>query len=104
MTQIERDRLDRRVARLQRHLPRPYGGWLHRLRQPSAFWVRVPVGVLLVIGGLLWFLPILGLWMLPAGLSMLAYDVPPLRRPMRRALVWGERRWGRMMRWARRAG
>ena len=49
--------------------------------------VRSAAGVLLAIGGMLGFLPILGLWMLPAGLMLIALDVPPLRR---RVLLWLE--------------
>ena len=36
--------------------------------------------------------------MLPLGLLLLAQDLPFLRRPMRRALLWVERRW---VRWKR---
>jgi hypothetical protein len=32
------------------------------------------------------FLPVLGFWMLLIGLALLAQDVPPMRRPMARAL------------------
>jgi hypothetical protein len=35
---------------------------------------------------MLGFLPVLGFWMLPIGLALLAYDVPPMRRPLARAL------------------
>jgi hypothetical protein len=49
--------------------------------------------------GVVSFLPILGLWMLPLGILLLAQDIPFLRRPKGRALVWLERRWAR---WKRR--
>ena len=51
--------------------------------------LRVPLGLLLCLGGALWFLPVLGLWMLPLGLLILSEDVPWLRRrrePLRRRL------------------
>ena len=51
--------------------------WLLR---PSSRWIRIPAGVLLVCGGLLSILPLLGLWMLPLGLVLLAEDAPPLKR------------------------
>jgi hypothetical protein len=35
--------------------------------------------LLLILGGLLFFLPILGIWMLPLGLLLLAEDLPVLR-------------------------
>jgi hypothetical protein len=41
---------------------------------------RVLIGVLFLIGGLLWFLPILGLWMIPLGLLILSLDFPWARR------------------------
>ncbi|MEJ2122428.1 MAG: hypothetical protein P8Z76_17350 [Alphaproteobacteria bacterium] len=38
-----------------------------------------------MIGGILSFLPVLGLWMLPAGMLLVALDVPFFRR---RVLNW----------------
>jgi len=98
----DEERLHRRLDRLERRLP----GWMargfRRLREPSARSLRALVGLLLVAAGLLSFLPVLGLWMLPLGLLLLAQDLPPLRRPIRRALVLAELRWKRWRR--RRAG
>ncbi len=50
--------------------------------------LRIAIGVALVIGGLLGFLPILGFWMLPLGLIVLAHDLPWVRRFNRRVLAW----------------
>ncbi len=44
--------------------------------------VRTLFGIPLMIGGILSFLPVLGIWMLPAGAMMIALDVPPWRRRM----------------------
>jgi hypothetical protein len=63
------------------------------LRQPWAMLIRIPLGILLVIGGILSFLPILGLWMLPLGLLLLAIDLPFLQRPMSATVLRGERQW-----------
>ncbi|MEO8668319.1 MAG: hypothetical protein ABI399_07370 [Bauldia sp.] len=46
--------------------------------------VRIGLGVLLVLGGMVGFLPILGFWMIPAGLVVLASDIPSIRRFNRR--------------------
>ena len=45
--------------------------------------LRLVLGVLLICGGLLGFLPILGFWMLPLGVALAALDVVPVwrRRP-----------------------
>jgi hypothetical protein len=53
----------------------------------------MPAGVLLICGGLLGFLPVLGFWMAPLGLLLLAEDVPPLRSAGTRILNWIERRY-----------
>jgi hypothetical protein len=81
-----KDELIREVDRLEGHLPR----WAVRLLQttlaPGAVWVRVPLALVLMAGGFAGFLPVLGFWMLPLGLALLAFDVPFLRRPMARVL------------------
>ena len=84
--------LHRRLDRPERLLPGTLGRWVAHLRHPSASWVRVPLGILLVLGGLL------GFWMVPLGLVLLALDVALLRRPTARMLVGGERLWGRFRR------
>lgn len=66
---------------------------------PNSPWVRVPVGVVLVLGGALGFLPVLGFWMIPAGLLVLAIDFPPARRAAR----WMYVKIGRLTQRRRRA-
>lgn len=92
-------RLNCMLDRFERRLPRWIAHPLRWLRAPSSRWVRIPVGVLLIVAGFFSFLPLLGLWMLPLGLLLLAQDLPILRRPMRWMLVLAERRW---LRWKRR--
>lgn len=91
-------RLNRLLDRLERRLPAGVARPLRWLRAPSSRWLRIPVGVLLILGGIFSFLPLLGLWMLPLGLLLLAQDLPFLRRPTRRAMILLERRW---LRWKR---
>jgi hypothetical protein len=67
-------------------------GTMHWLRRPSARWVRIPAGILLVLGSVLFILPVFGLWMLPLGLILLAEDIAPLRRLTDRLLQWIEQR------------
>lgn len=42
--------------------------------------LRLVVGLLLVLGGLVGFLPILGFWMIPLGIAVASLDIPPLYR------------------------
>src|SRR5215471_18244760 len=83
---------DWRLDRLVDRLPNRIRTAVRFLRQPSARWLRIPMGVLLTIGGFLGFLPILGFWMLPIGLALLAEDIPPLRSGRSRILDWIEHR------------
>jgi predicted PurR-regulated permease PerM len=57
--------------------------WAQRRLPPG---IRSAIGILLMVGGLLGFLPILGFWMLPLGAAILVSDFPPLRRRMERWL------------------
>ena len=84
-------RLRRQFDRLRRDFPR-LGTALHRLSRPGWALVRVPVGLLFMVGGLLAILPVFGLWMIPVGLLLLAVDVPMLRRPVSGAIIRLRRR------------
>lgn len=93
--------IHRTFRRVEHRFPGRFAHFLRWLRQPGSLWVRAPLAALLVAAGFVGFLPVLGFWMLPLGLLLLAHDLPLLRRPMRRLLVCSERRW-RKRQWARR--
>jgi hypothetical protein len=81
---------DWRLERLIDRLPPRLRAAQRFLRQPSGRWLRIPAGLLLILGGMLFFLPILGIWMLPFGLALLAEDLPVLRSWRSRILDWVE--------------
>jgi len=94
---------DKSLIRLQRefdHLQRGIPNWGSRpigwLRRPGAIFLRLPIGLLLIVGGFFSFLPILGLWMLPLGLLFLALDIPFLRKPVALSSVLLRRRFSLM--------
>jgi len=93
MPENDAENLQEQLQRLESRLPVFAARSLQWLRKPSSRWIRIPVALLLVVGGVFGFLPILGLWMLPLGLVLIAQDIPFLRRPTARALIWVERRW-----------
>ena len=92
---LQRDRRFQRqfevMSRLFPALRRP----LSVLRRDSWRLVRVPLALIFSLGGLLWFLPVLGLWMLPFGLLLLAVDLPILRNPISALIIRSRRRIGR---------
>jgi hypothetical protein len=85
--------LDRHFAWFEAKLPPRPAKFVRWLRKPSSGLVRIPLALLLVVGGVFSFLPILGLWMLPLGLLLIAQDVPFLQAPLARMLGWIERKW-----------
>ena len=54
---------------------------------PAAAPYRIPMGIALMAGGVVGFLPALGFWMVPLGLVVLAQDVPVMRPPLARLLA-----------------
>ncbi|SCZ07410.1 PGPGW domain-containing protein [Microvirga guangxiensis] len=70
-----------RVAFGGRHVPLPRSKAL-----------RVSFGILLILGGVVGFLPVLGFWMVPLGILILSFDLHIARRLRRRTIVWWERR------------
>lgn len=64
----------------------------YQIRLPDSAPLRIAIGVLLVMGGLLWFLPIVGLWMLPLGILVLSIDIALIRNHRRKFEVWWLRR------------
>lgn len=65
---------------------------LEGLRKPGWMIARIIVGFFLVIGGMLAILPVLNVWMIPVGLLLLAIDLPILRGPVTRGIIFGRRR------------
>ena len=80
------------MERFEARLPDRIARGARWLRQPDSRLVRIPVALLLIVGGVFSFLPVLGLWMLPLGLALIAVDVPALRPPLARVLRWIEQK------------
>jgi hypothetical protein len=78
---------------LEHEVPGKVARVLRNLRHPQAKWIRMPVGILFVLGGIFSILPVLGLWMLPLGLLLMAYDIPLLRKPVGHFTIWAIRKW-----------
>lgn len=75
------------------HIPaRKISVFGREFKMPRSRRLRITIGVLLTLGGILGFLPILGFWMVPLGLLVLSYEFAMVRRLRRRFVVWWERR------------
>lgn len=80
-------RLSRQFDEFERHMPVWFARLVNWLRRPGVQLIRIPLGTLLVIGGIFSILPVLGLWMLPLGLLILALDVRLLRGPVTQSII-----------------
>ena len=89
--------LDRYFEMIHRRLPTSVARSIQWLRRPSSFWVRLLVALPLILGGFFGFLPVLGLWMLPLGLLLIAQDIPVIQKPLAYALQWIEAKWERFV-------
>jgi len=88
-----KNEIDRHFAWFEGKLPSKPARFVGWLRKPSSHYVRIPLAVLLILGGIFSILPVLGLWMLPLGLLLFAQDLPFLQKPTVQALGWIERKW-----------
>jgi hypothetical protein len=87
------DKFNSELDRLEGHLPDWARGPFRRARTPRAMWTRLIIAILLIVGGILGIvLPVLGFWMVPLGLALLAIDVPILRGPFARLLAFINRK------------
>jgi hypothetical protein len=93
MSQEGQRELDRALNVLEREAPDRVARAVHWLRSPASRKVRIPLGLLFIVGGLLWFLPVLGIELLPIGLLLIAQDVPFLKKPVGRGMLWLEGKW-----------
>ena len=65
----------------------------YRLPLPRSRLLRMAIGGFLILFGLVGFLPVVGFWMVPAGLLILSVDLPRVRRWRRRFSVWFARKY-----------
>lgn len=92
MAEGEKD-LDRALETLQAEVPDPLCRAIRWLRDPKSRWIRIPAGVLFLVGGAFWFLPVVGIEWLLIGLLLIAQDVPFLRKPVGRGMLMIETKW-----------
>ena len=93
-------KLDLAYDRLEQHAPDRVARAIRWIRNPRGRAVRLPLGIVLVVAGLLGpVVPLLGVEFIPIGLLLIAQDVPPLREPVAEMTLWLERQWVRLRTW-----
>jgi hypothetical protein len=94
----DKELLDQAFEGLERETPDRITNAIRWVRNPKSRWVRLPLGVLCIVASFFWFLPVIGIEFLPIGLLLVAQDVPFLRRPVARLMLWLEQKWRRFRR------
>ena len=92
MADRRRRRLDRQLRALALRFP-ALRGIIGATSAGPAILVRAPLALLFLAGGFLGFLPVLGFWMIPLGLLILAIDLPLLRPAVTAVMIRARRRW-----------
>jgi hypothetical protein len=96
-------RLDRQVTALTRRSTK-LRGLANAIQGREAVLLRLPLGLLLIVGGFLAILPVFGLWMIPLGLLLLAIDLPLLRPVVSAFIIRLRRKWALIQRKFRNNG
>lgn len=97
-----RDKLDQAYDGLEREVPDWMARGIRWLRNPESRWVRIPLGLVLIVTGFFGFLPIIGFEFIPLGLLLIAQDVPFLRKPVGAFTLWLEHKWQDLKHWWQR--
>jgi hypothetical protein len=82
------DRAEAHLEHLISRLPARLARAIRRLRHGQSRWLRLPVALGFLLGAVFSFLPVLGIWMLPVGLLLLAEDFPPARVAVYAGVNW----------------
>lgn len=99
MSEEGRKKLDLAYKGLESEVPDKVARAIRWLRNPKSRWIRLPLGILLIIGSFFSILPVLGIEFLPLGLLLIAQDVPFLQKPVADAMIWLEYKWVMYRRW-----
>ncbi|TDL81796.1 tryptophan synthase subunit beta [Palleronia sediminis] len=90
-------RLDRQFEAMGHAVP-PAQRAIRSLRFGRLARLRLPLAIALIIMGLFSFLPLMGIWMVPLGLLLLALDIPALRPGASAVAIRSRRRFRRIKR------
>lgn len=94
--------MDRAYKGLEREAPRwmsKHIRWLHSSKSRK---FRLPIGIFLIACGLVGFLPIVGYEFIPVGLLVIAQDIPFMRKPMGKFVLWLLDKWKGIKKWWKR--
>jgi hypothetical protein len=92
-TKTGKDEMDRAYAGLEKEAPAWMARHIRWLHSPASRKFRLPIGILLIACGLVGFLPIVGYEFIPVGLLVISQDIPFLRRPMGKFVLWLLEKW-----------
>lgn len=95
----KKDEMDLAYEGLEKEVPDWMARHIHWLHSPASRLYRIPLGLLLIACGTVGFLPIVGYEFIPLGILVLAQDIPFLRRPAGRLILWLLEKWRGFKKW-----
>lgn len=94
-----RKKLDQAYNKLEHEVPEKVAQKIQWLRSDNAKWVRIPMAIVLMIAGCFGFLPVIGIELIPLGLMLIAQDIPFLRKPVAKLIMWLVHKWVMLRQW-----
>jgi membrane-bound ClpP family serine protease len=91
--------LDHAFAVLERQVPEWLARVIRWVRDPDKRRIRLAIGILCIGLSFFFWLPVIGIELLPIGLLLIAIDVPLLRKPVALSLLWMLRKWVALRTW-----
>jgi hypothetical protein len=91
--------LDRAFAALERQVSERVARVIRWVRDPNKRRIRLAIGAFCIVLSFFWWLPVIGIELLPIGLLLIAIDVPFLRRPVGLSLLWMVGKWVVLRTW-----
>ncbi len=71
---------ERKKGDLRQRLMRTYRRLRFRIKRRVPYGLRSILGLLLIVGGIFGFLPVLGFWMIPLGIAVIWIDVTATKK------------------------
>jgi hypothetical protein len=95
--------LDKAFDQLEDEADGKFERFIAWVRSPASRWVRIPLGLAIIALGCFGLvLPVVGLEWIPVGFLLLAQDIPFLRKPAGKFMLWLLAQWKALRKWWRR--
>jgi hypothetical protein len=94
--------INKAFNRLEDEADGKFERFIHWIRSPASRWVRIPLGLAIIAVGCFGLaLPVVGMEWIPFGILLLAQDIPFLREPAGKFMLWILAKYKAFQKWKR---